>query len=609
MTTKRLISLPVLALAALFCIPHAASAQTVLLSADDFSVLGGTGITVSGSGYTFTNGDIGLSPGATAGITGFPPATISGNTRSGSAAGIISTGSVTQQARADLMKAQAALNAMQSTANLSNRDLASVGSLTSGVYTFSAAATLNGTLTLDANFQNNVAWVFNIATTFDAAVNSSVKIINFGSNGGNDLGLFWNSGTAMTFADNNTILGNYMSATGIAFNGGTNTKGNGGSRALALTAVTFAGPGTMNALGSPSGHDWDSGLTYNSSGQLAANGDVLLSSSGVYTQGGSSVVLVPGTRYQTQSVTIDGSSRDGAAGPASLTIDNSTITLTGLQNTYTGGTIVNNGTLITSSANLPVSQSIALNKGNLTFNQTSSGTFGGAVTGDGSLTKIGAGTLTLTAANSYTGTTTVSAGNLQIGVNGSGKTGTGAVSINGSTAILSGTGTVQGSTTVTQGLIQPGDSAGAGTGRLTFSNNLTYTGGSTQLKISGALNNDTNRDFLHVIGALTLSSGSNINVLFNSFTPVSGTAYTWYLLDWSSLNPGTFSAGTNGRTGGLGGGNLDLPDITTTGSTWNVSQFLTNGSISIMLVPEPSRAPLLMAGLAFSLMRRRRSAI
>ena len=45
-------------------------------------------------------------------------------------------------------------------------------------------------------------------------------------------------------------------------------------------------------------------------------------------------------------------------------------------------------------------------------------TFGDVISGTGSLTQLGGGTLTLTGANTYTGGTTISAGTLQIGNGG-----------------------------------------------------------------------------------------------------------------------------------------------------------------------------------------------
>jgi autotransporter-associated beta strand protein len=419
-------------------LPLAGSAQ-VLLSTTEFAVLGGTAISVGGPGPNrVINGNVGLSPGATSNITGFPPGIVSGITLGGSPAAIISTGGATGQARADLITAKNALYAMPIVpANiLSNLDLGTMAPLGAGVYTFGGAAIQTGTVVLNANFQNGVAWVFNIATSLTTAVNSAVTFINLGTNGGSDNGLYWNAGTAINIGDNNTIAGNYLAGTSISFTGITNTLGNGGTRALALAGVSFAGPGTINPLGGPGGGDYDGGLVYNGLGQLVPivtpvvppvvppvvtppvvtppvvpvvfTGNVLLSSTGIFTAGPSGVTLVPGTAYPTTTLTIDGISANGSAG-ASLTINTATVTLTGA-NTHTGGTIVNNGALIATTASLPANQAVVLNSSTLNFDQPANGTFGGVITGNGAVVKFGTGELTFTGANAYTGGTVVNAG-------------------------------------------------------------------------------------------------------------------------------------------------------------------------------------------------------
>lgn len=275
----------VVALAAMLCIPLSGPAQ-VLLSNTDFAILGGTAISVGGPGpNAIVNGHVGLSPGATSNITGFPPAVVSGITAGGSPAAIISTGGLTGQARADLITARNALSAMPIVpANiLSNLDLGTLAPLGAGVYTFDGAAIQTGTVVLDANYQNAVAWVFNIGTSLTTSVNSAVTFINLGTNGGNDLGLFWNTGTAINIGDNNTIAGNYLAGTSISFTGITSTLGAGGTRALALAGVSFAGPGSINPLGGPGGGDYDGGLKYDLNGKLVPSGG-----------GGGPIVIPPG---------------------------------------------------------------------------------------------------------------------------------------------------------------------------------------------------------------------------------------------------------------------------------------------------------------------------
>ena len=88
-----------------------------------------------------------------------------------------------------------------------------------------------------------------------------------------------------------------------------------------------------------------------------------------------------------------------------------TVTLTGA-NSYSGGTTVSAGTLQGNTASL---QGNIVNNAAVTFDQATTGTYAGSMSGSGSLTKQNAGTLILTGTNSYSGGTTVSAGTLQAG--------------------------------------------------------------------------------------------------------------------------------------------------------------------------------------------------
>jgi len=112
-----------------------------------------------------------------------------------------------------------------------------------------------------------------------------------------------------------------------------------------------------------------------------------------------------------------------------------TTTLTGA-NTYTGGTTINGGTLaVAADANLggaagrlafgggtlqfssgfTTNRVVTLNAGGGTFDTNgNNATLLGAISGSGSLTKIGAGVLTLSGANTYTGGTTLAAGTLSL---------------------------------------------------------------------------------------------------------------------------------------------------------------------------------------------------
>lgn len=554
MKINNLIPLPVLALAGLLFAAVSGSAQ-VLLTASNYALLGATAITVGGPGPNpIVNGNVGLSAAATTNITGFPPAVVSGNTLTAGPAAIIPTGGATGQAGADLITARNALFAMpQIPANdLSNLDFGTLAALRPGVYFSTSAVNQTGAIVLDANFQNGVAWVFNMSLSLTTAANSTVTFINLGTNGGSDNGLFWNAATAISVGDNNTILGNYMAGTSISFTGITNTLATGGVRALAGAAVSFAGPAPagFNTLGGPGGGDFDGGLMYNGLGQLVVipppvppivppvippapvfTGNVILSSTGSFAPGTSGVILVPGTSLPTSTLTLDGNSSNGSA-PASLTINTATVTLTGTSNTYTGGTIVNTGALIATSQTLPVNGPIALNTSILTFNQPVTGSFGGVISGNGSVNKQGVGTTTLTGANTYTGGTTVTVGTLVAS--------TSTLPVNGRVAVLpvatlvfnqaangsfggaiTGGGKVQktgtGSLTLTTATTSPVD---VQAGSFFFSNGIGATTVSSGATLGGTGN---------VIGLLTnngtVSPGTSpgtINVTGNYIQPSSG---------------------------------------------------------------------------------------
>ena len=88
---------------------------------------------------------------------------------------------------------------------------------------------------------------------------------------------------------------------------------------------------------------------------------------------------------------------------------------------YAGGTTISAGTLQLGSGRGSATGGIlgnVANNGTLAFNRSNSYTFGGLVSGTGSVTQLGGGTTILTADNTYTGGTTISAGTLQLGAGG-----------------------------------------------------------------------------------------------------------------------------------------------------------------------------------------------
>jgi hypothetical protein len=244
-------------LAALLLAFAPAASASSLGSAGDFTLLGGTAITASGpAGTVIKNGNVGVSPAAPGSITGFPPAIIQNGA-------IILDSSVTAQARQDLIIAQAGIAAMQPDANISNVDLGTQPPLPPGVYKFNANANLTGTVLLDGQGKNGVFWVFQIGTDLTTAANAAVTIINAGSNGGSDYGIFWNCGTAVTVGADNQIAGIYLAGTSIVF-GANSTRG---GRALALAGITLNN-NQIDAKGGAGGTDYSGGLMFDEFGRV-----------------------------------------------------------------------------------------------------------------------------------------------------------------------------------------------------------------------------------------------------------------------------------------------------------------------------------------------------
>ena len=151
-----------------------------------------------------------------------------------------------------------------------------------------------------------------------------------------------------------------------------------------------------------------------------------------------------------------------------------TLTLTG-NNTYTGGTTISSGTL--QIGNGGTTGSVAgdiLDNAALAFNRSDNITFGGVISGSGSMIQLGAGTLTLTGDNTFTGGTTLSSGGLQIGNGGTSGSIAGNI-LDNSPLIFNRSDNVTYANVISGsgGMIQ------LGAGTLTLTGNNTYTGGTS----------------------------------------------------------------------------------------------------------------------------------
>ena len=177
-------------------------------------------------------------------------------------------------------------------------------------------------------------------------------------------------------------------------------------------------------------------------------------------------------------------------------------------NTYTGTTTINGGTLQIGNAGNSgvIGSGVITNNANLIFNRTDSALVVGAkISGTGTVTQAGTGMTTLSADNDWSGSTTISAGTLQIGNGGA-------------------TGTLGTSSTVTSN----GTLAFKRSDNISVGQKITGTGGLTQ---AGT-------------GKVTLIDSAGLNGV-NDYSGVTTVA-----------SGGTLEVGNGGTSGNLGSGTV-----------------------------------------------------
>lgn len=395
-----------------------------------------------------------------------------------------------------------------------------------------------------------------------------------------------------------------------------------------------------------------SGATLDLNGYAATLGS--LSGAGNVQLGAVNLSLYGSTSTQQFSGVISGS--------GAVSLDSPYRQVLSGNNTFSGGlSILWGGTLEVASASSLGSANLTISGGALATTATfstaksialatypsSSGTidvldtttlgWSGVISGGGALVKAGAGTLTLSGANNYTGTTTVAAGVIE--TTSSTALGTGSVVVNQDAVLrlkstianqvtmenggtLSGNGSAGSVTLKSGGFIGPGDGLGA----MTVAS-AAFKGGSNYVWQVGDANGaaGSGYDTLLVNGTADFSQagvvGGKVNLKLVSLGAgqLSGNSASFsraQIKSFTVMDATSFSFGSNANLSDIF--NIDLSgfryeDGTTTSSDlWSLQYDATNTAIVLTAIPEPSSYGLALGALALCVgvsSRRRRKCL
>ncbi len=432
----------------------------------------------------------------------------------------------------------------------------------------------------------------------------TLQVGNGGTTGTLGTGNVVDNGTLAFNHGDNITVSNAVSGTGGLTQAGSGTTilvGNntyGGETLITNGTLQVGDGGTTGTLGTGAVSN-DTALVFNRSNTLIVSSGI--NGTGTVTQAGSGTTMLTGTNtYSGMTIITNGTLQVGNGGTTgtlgsgsvsnasalvfnhsdNITVSN-LVTGTGrltqagsgqttivADNTYSGGTTISTGTLAVGDGGTTGSLGTGdiTNNAALAFNRGDAITISNVVSGTGSLTQAGGGTLTLTGSNTYSGATTITNGTLQIGNGGTtGTLGTGAVSNDTSLVFnhsdtLTVANVISGTGTVTQ----------AGSGTLTLTGNNTYSGttlitngivqvgdgGTTGSLGTGSVSNDTALIFNHTNDLVTVNAISGTGSVTQAGAGTLILTGTNTYSGTTTITNGTLLVGNGGATGTLGSGDV-----------------------------------------------------